>query len=94
VVVPVSGSLGQHQYCGAARAAVSGVGLWMCAPYIVLDLLASAHWCRCLSIMETRAGDRCAYPHRRVLTAKVRVFIDMLVERFADEAVRLDPTAG
>ena len=30
------------------------------------------------------------YPHHRYMTAKVRVFIDMLVERFADEQRWLD----
>ena len=27
------------------------------------------------------------YPHRRHMTAKLRVFLDMLVERFAEERV-------
>jgi DNA-binding transcriptional LysR family regulator len=31
------------------------------------------------------------YPHRRHITAKVRAFIDMLVQRFASEQRRLDP---
>jgi len=34
------------------------------------------------------------YPHRRYMTAKLRVFIDMLVERFANDRWWLDPEAG
>jgi DNA-binding transcriptional LysR family regulator len=31
------------------------------------------------------------YPHRRQLSAKVRLFLDRLVARFAEEQRRLDP---
>jgi DNA-binding transcriptional LysR family regulator len=30
------------------------------------------------------------YPHRRQLSAKVRLFLDRLVDRFAEEQRRLD----
>jgi DNA-binding transcriptional LysR family regulator len=64
-------------------AAVAGLGLWLCAPYVVLDLLASGALVPLLPDYRKPEVEIVAlYPHRRYLTAKVRVFIDVLVERF------------
>jgi DNA-binding transcriptional LysR family regulator len=34
------------------------------------------------------------YPHRRQLSAKVRLFLDALVARFAEEQRRIDAASG
>ena len=61
------------------------------AAYIVCDLLASGQLVRVLKDHPNLEMESVAlYPHRRYMTAKVRVFIDMLVERFADEQRWLD----
>jgi DNA-binding transcriptional LysR family regulator len=95
IVVSVSGSLVTTSIAALRGAAVSGVGLWMSPPYIVSDLLASGALVPLLVDYGRPELEIVAlYPHRRYLTAKVRVFIDMLVGRFADERYWLDPTAG
>ena len=95
IVVPVSGNLVTTSIATLRGAAVRGVGLWMCPPYIVSDLLASGALVPLLLDYGRPELEIVAlYPHRRYLTAKVRVFIDMLVERFADERHWLDPTGG
>jgi DNA-binding transcriptional LysR family regulator len=94
VIVPVAGNLVSTSIAALRGAAVSGVGLWMSAPYIVSDLLASGTLVPLLVNYGRPELEIVAlYPHRRYLTAKVRVFIDMLVERFVDERHWLDPTA-
>jgi hypothetical protein len=52
--------------------------------YIVCDLLASGQLVRVLKDHPNLEMESVAlYPHCRYMTAKARVFIDMLVERFA-----------
>ena len=59
--------------------------------YIVCDLLASGQLVRVLKDHPNLEMESVAlHPHRRYMTAKVRAFIDMLVERFADERRWLD----
>jgi DNA-binding transcriptional LysR family regulator len=75
-------------------AAVAGLGLWMCPPYIVSDLLGSGALVPLLPEYRTPAMEIVAlYPHRRQLGAKVRLFLDMLVARFAEEQRSLDAAA-
>ena len=95
IVVSVSGNLVTTSIATLRGAAVSGVGLWICPPYIVSNLLASGALVPLLADCGRPELEIVAlYPHRRYLTAKVRFFIDMLVERFADERHWLDPTSG
>jgi DNA-binding transcriptional LysR family regulator len=73
---------------------LSGGGLWLAPPQIVSDLLASGELVPLLRDYRTEELEIVAlYPHRRYMTAKVRVFIDMLVERFADEQRWLYPAS-
>jgi DNA-binding transcriptional LysR family regulator len=59
--------------------------------YIVCDLLASGQLLRVLKGHPNLEMESVAlYLHRRYMAAKVRVFIGMLVERFADEQRWLD----
>lgn len=62
-------------------------------PYIVSDLLASGALVTLLPDDRTPELEIVAlYPHRRHLSTKVRLFLDMLVDRFAEEQRWLDAT--
>jgi DNA-binding transcriptional LysR family regulator len=57
----------------------------------VSDLLASGALVRLLPDYARPEAEIVAlYPHRRQLSAKVRLFLDRLVDRFAEEQRRLD----
>jgi DNA-binding transcriptional LysR family regulator len=91
VVARVSGNLVTTSVETMRAVALAGGGLWLAPPHIISDLLASAALVPLLRDYSTEELEIVAlYPHRRYVTAKVRVFIDMLVERFADEQRWLD----
>ena len=95
VMVPVKGYLITDSIVAMRTAVLAGYGLWLCPPYIVSDLLASGQLVRVLKNHPTPDMEIVAlYPHRRSVTAKVRVFIDMLAGRFAEEQRELDAAAG
>jgi DNA-binding transcriptional LysR family regulator len=72
-------------------AVIAGIGLWLVPPYVISDLLASGALVPLLPDYRAPEFEIVAlYPHRRHLTAKVRVFLDMLVDRFAAEQRCLD----
>jgi DNA-binding transcriptional LysR family regulator len=88
----LSGNLVTTSVVVMRSAAVAGLGLWLCPPYIVGDLLASGALVRLLPDYGTPEMEIVAlYPHRRQLSAKVRLFLDRLVDRFAEEQRRLYP---
>ena len=88
----LSGNLVTTSIVVMRSAAVAGLGLWLCPPYIVSDLLASGALVRLLPDYARPEAEIVAlYPHRRQLSAKVRLFLDRLVARFAEEQRRLDP---
>jgi DNA-binding transcriptional LysR family regulator len=92
LVVRVSGNLVTTSVAALRNAATSGAGLWMCPPYLVSDLLASGALVPLLQNYRRPEMEVVAlYPHRRYMTAKVRVFIDMLAGRFTEEQWVLDP---
>ena len=63
----------------------------MCPPYIASDLLASGALVRLLPDYARPEVEIVAlYPHHRQLSAKVRLFLDRLVDRFAEEQRRCD----
>jgi DNA-binding transcriptional LysR family regulator len=65
---------------------LAGLGVWLCPPYIISDLLASGALVPLLTDYGRPEMEIVAlYPHRRQLSAKVRLFLDRLVERFAEE---------
>jgi DNA-binding transcriptional LysR family regulator len=85
LVVRVSGNLMCSSPDTARAAAVAGIGLALTAPFIVADLLASGALVPLLPGYRTPEFEINAfYPHRRHLSAKVRAFIDLLVDRFAE----------
>jgi DNA-binding transcriptional LysR family regulator len=91
VMVRVTGSLVTTSIIAMRTVVLAGLGLWLCPPYIVSDLLASGQLMRVLTDHPNSETESVAlYPHRRYMTAKLRVFLDMLVEKFADEQRWLD----
>jgi DNA-binding transcriptional LysR family regulator len=86
VVVRVSGNLVTTSFETLRAVAVAGGGVWLSPPYLVSDLVASGALVPLLP--DYRVPDSeivVVYPHRRYLPAKVRAFIDLLVDRFASE---------
>ncbi|HTV44593.1 MAG TPA: LysR family transcriptional regulator [Stellaceae bacterium] len=71
------------------QAVVAGLGLWLCPPLIVSDLLVSG---ALLPLLPDYAGPEmeivALYPHRRQLSAKVRLLLDLLSDQFAEEQGR------
>jgi DNA-binding transcriptional LysR family regulator len=92
VVARVAGNLVTNSIETMRAAAVAGIGLAMLPPFVASDLLASGALVPLLPDYQTPELEIVAlYPHRRHMTAKVRAFIDMLVDRFAAEQPRFDP---
>jgi DNA-binding transcriptional LysR family regulator len=86
VVARVSGNLITSSPGTMRAAAVAGIGLVLTAPFIVADLLASGALVPLLPGYRTQEFEINAfYPHRRHLSAKVRAFIDLLVDRFGEQ---------
>jgi DNA-binding transcriptional LysR family regulator len=82
----VSGSLITNYVQTIRAAGAAGIGLVLMSPITISDLLEYG------ALVPVMPGYRTVefeinalYPHRRHMTAKLRVFIDMLVDRFADE---------
>ena len=91
VIVRVSTTLVTTSTTVLRAAAIAGLGLWLSPPFIVSDPLASTELVPLLR--DYRLPEReivALYPHRRQLSAKVRLFLDKLVDRFAEEQRRLD----
>jgi DNA-binding transcriptional LysR family regulator len=92
-VARISGSLISSSSETKHYAAMAGIGLILTSPFLVADLIASGalvplpHYRA--QVLEINA----LYPHRRHLSCKVRVFIDMLVDRFAERQRWLDAKA-
>jgi DNA-binding transcriptional LysR family regulator len=86
VAARVSGNLTTTSIAVMRAAALAGLGPWMCPPYIVSDLLASGALVPLLTDYGRPEMEIVAlYPHRRQLSAKVRLFLDRLVAQFAEE---------
>lgn len=95
VVARVSGNLVTTSVEAMRAVTLAGGGFWLAPTHIISDLLASAALIPALRDYRTPEQDVVAlYPHRRYMTAKVRVFLDMLVDRFADEQRWLNPGSG
>jgi DNA-binding transcriptional LysR family regulator len=93
VAARVSGNLLTTSVAVMRATALAGLGRWLCLPYIVSDLLASGALVPLLPDYDRPEMEIVAlYPHRRQLSAKVRLFLEMLVDRFAKELHWLDAT--
>jgi DNA-binding transcriptional LysR family regulator len=92
VVARVSGNLITTSSETLHAAAIAGAGLALLPLFAIFDPLAAGALMPLLPDYQTPELEIVAvYPHRRHVSAKVRAFIDMLVERFASEQHRLDP---
>jgi DNA-binding transcriptional LysR family regulator len=86
VVAQVSGNLITTSPETLRSTAIAGIGLVFLPLFAIHDLLASGALVPLLPEYQTPEFEIVAlYPHRRHMTAKVRAFIDMLVDQFADE---------
>jgi DNA-binding transcriptional LysR family regulator len=95
VVGRLSGNLITTSLAVLRQAAVDGLGLWLCPPYAVSDLIASGALVPLLPDYGRPEMEIVAlYPHRRQLSAKIRLFLDLLVARFAEEQRWIDGSAG
>jgi len=94
VTARISGSLISSSPETIRAAAVAGIGLMITAPFLIEDLLASG---TLVPLLPGYRAQQCEinafYPHRRHLAAKVRAFIDLLVDRFAEQQRWLDAKA-
>ena len=89
--IRVSGNLVTASISVVRAAATAGLGLWLCPEFLVSGLLASGTLVPLLPDYRTQELEIVAlYPHRRHLSTKVRLLLDMLVDRFADEQSWLD----
>jgi DNA-binding transcriptional LysR family regulator len=86
VAARVSGNLLTTSIAVMRATALAGLGVWFCPPYIVSDLLASGELVPLLTEYGRPEMEIVAlYPHRRQLSAKVRLFLDRLIDRFTEE---------
>jgi DNA-binding transcriptional LysR family regulator len=92
--VHLSGNLVTTSGIVMRTAVVAGLGLWLCPPFLVSDLVASGELVPLLTDYGRPEMEIVAlYPHRRQLSAKVRLFLDRLVSRFGDEGHWRHPMA-
>jgi DNA-binding transcriptional LysR family regulator len=91
VSMRVSGNLVTASISVMRAAATAGLGLWLCPEFLVAGMLASGELVPLLPNYRTEELEIVAlYPHRRQLSTKVRLLLDMLVDQFADEQRWLD----
>lgn len=85
--VPVSGPMEVNSPLAARAAAVSGLGFAILPDFIASPEIEAG---RLVAMMDDRmysgGGIFAVYPHRRYLPAKVRVFVDFLVQWFRQNA--------
>jgi DNA-binding transcriptional LysR family regulator len=88
VVARVSGNLITNNRQTLRDAAIAGIGLWLAPPHMIFDLLASGALVPLLPDYQAPEYEIVAlYPDRRHMTAKVRAFLDMLVDEFSRRAL-------
>ena len=82
----VSGCLEANNGDALRDAALAGLGVYLAPTFIVGDDLWAGRLEEVLSDYEdSRLSVYAVYPHRQHLSAKVRAFVDFLVERFGPE---------
>ena len=90
--VKVSGNLVSNSGETLHRAALAGVGVFLGAGFLVHDDLESGRLVRLLPEYRTvEFSMNAVYPHRHHLSAKVRVFIDLLVRHAAEQQKLINP---
>jgi DNA-binding transcriptional LysR family regulator len=91
VVARVSGNLIASSPDTMRAAVVAGIGLVLTPPFLAADLLASGALVPLLlpGYRTQEFEINAFYAHRRYLSAKVRAFIDLLVDRFGEHKHQL-----
>jgi DNA-binding transcriptional LysR family regulator len=85
VWVPVAGTLRANTTAALRTAALQGQGLVLLPTFLVGDDLKAGRLVPLLSgYAPADAAVRAMYPHGRHLSAKVRIFIDFLIDRFGN----------
>jgi DNA-binding transcriptional LysR family regulator len=91
-MVRVSGNLVSNSGDMLRRAALHGVGIWLAAGFLVHDDLESGRLIRLLpEYRPVEFAMSAVYPHRHHLSAKVRTFIDLLVQHSSEQQKLINP---
>jgi DNA-binding transcriptional LysR family regulator len=92
--VRVSGNLTSNSGETLRRAGVEGLGIWMAAGFLIHDDLDQGRLVRLLpEYRPVELSMNAVYPHRHHLSAKVRTFIDLLVQHSAEQQKLINPYA-
>lgn len=98
VDVPVSGRVRSNSFDATLAAALGGAGLVMASSWIVREHLAAGRLVAVLESVEAPpAVVHALFPRARLMSAKVRVFMDYLVDylaRHVDDAAPHEPGFG
>jgi DNA-binding transcriptional LysR family regulator len=90
--VKVSGNLVSNSGETLHRAALAGVGIFLAPGFLVHDDLESGNLVRLLpEYRPVEFSMNAVYPHRHHLSAKVRIFIDLLVRHAAEQQKLINP---
>ncbi|MBV8535751.1 MAG: LysR family transcriptional regulator [Alphaproteobacteria bacterium] len=90
--VKVAGNLLTNSGETLHRAALQGVGVCLAAGFLVGDALEAGHLVRLLpEYRPVEFAMNAVYPHRHHLSAKVMIFIDMLVRHSAEQQKLINP---
>jgi len=90
--VRVSGNLMTNSGETLHRAALQGVGVCLAAGFLVQNELESGQLVRLLpELRPVEFTMNAVYPHRHHLSAKVRIFIDLLVRHSAEQQKLINP---
>ena len=90
--VRVSGNLITNSGETLRMAALQGVGICLAAGFLVHDDLEAGRLVRLLpEYRPIEFSMNAVYPHRHHLSAKVRTFIDMLVQHSAEQQKLINP---
>ena len=87
--IDIKGNFETNNAISLHRAALAGIGLMRSANFMVADDLQSGRLKAVLSEFEPKQdlGVYVVFPHNQHLSSKVRVFIDLLVERFVSKSL-------
>jgi DNA-binding transcriptional LysR family regulator len=90
--VRVSGNLISNSGETLRLAALQGIGIWLAAGFLVADDLEAGRLIRLLpEYRPVELSMNAVYPHRHHLSAKVRSFIDLLVQHSAEQQKLINP---
>src|SRR5262245_37035391 len=90
--IPIAGNLHANSDNALRLAAVHGQGLTLAPGFLFAEEVKSGRLRPVLTeFLRTEHAVNAIYPHRRLVSAKVRSFIDLLAKRFHDDPAWADP---